>query len=148
MKNYLGDLVEVYDSIFKQNPVCVTVVMLRASHRIYFQGFIIQWPIMIVIFFLANWKVCSYYVFHSRVTLFFANNSLMQCRITMKILRNFFLDHEGFFSSHTMFINVPTKKFTLTHLVTFSISRSRIRMKFYFVYRSIRLWTKCLWMNC
>ena len=31
-----------------------------------------------------------YYVFHGRVTLFFANNSLMQCRITMKFLHNFF----------------------------------------------------------
>ena len=34
-----------------------------------------------------------------------------------------------------MFINAPTKEFTLRHLVTFSISRSRIRMKFYFVYK-------------
>ena len=31
-----------------------------------------------------------YYVFHGRVTLFFANNSLMQCRITVKFLHNFF----------------------------------------------------------
>ena len=31
-----------------------------------------------------------YYVFHSRVTLFFADNSLTQCRITMKFLHNFF----------------------------------------------------------
>ena len=64
-----------------------------------------------------------------------------------EIFTQFFLDHEVFFSAHTMFINVQTKEFTLTHLVTFSISRSRIRMKFYFVYRLIRLWTKCLWMN-
>ena len=61
-----------------------------------------------------------------------------------EILHNFFLDHEVFFSSHTMSINAQTKEFTLTHLVTFSISRSRIRMKFYFVYSLIRLWTKCL----
>ena len=61
-----------------------------------------------------------------------------------EILHNFFLDHEVFFSSHTMFINAQTKEFTPTHLVTFSISRSRIRMKFYFVYSLIRLWTKCL----
>ena len=54
----------------------------------------------------------------------------------------FFLDPEVFFSSHTMFINAPTNEFTLRHLVTFSISLSRIRMKFYFVYRLIRLWTK------
>ena len=86
----------------------------------------------------------TYYVFHGRVILFFANNSLMRCRITMKFLHNFFLDYEVFFSSHTMLINAQTKEFTLTHLVTFSISRSRIRMKFYFVYSLIRLWTKCL----
>ena len=67
----------------------------------------------------------------------------MQCRITVKFLHNFFLDPEVFFSSHTMFINDQTKEFTLTHLVTFSISRSRIQMKFYFVYSLIRLWTKC-----
>ena len=45
-----------------------------------------------------------------------------------EIFTQFFLDPEVFFSSHTMFINAPTKEFTLTHLVTFSISRSRIRM--------------------
>ena len=61
-----------------------------------------------------------------------------------EIFTQFFLDPEVIFSSHTMFINAPTKKFTLTHLETFSISRSRIRMKFYFVYSLIRLWTKCL----
>ena len=63
-----------------------------------------------------------------------------------EIFTQFFLDPEVIFSSHTMFINAPTKEFTLTHLVTFIISRSRIRMKFYFVYRLIiiRLWTKCL----
>ena len=64
-----------------------------------------------------------------------------------EIFTQFFLDHEVFISSDTMFINAPRKEFTLTHLVTFSISRSRIRMKVYFVYRLIRLWTKCLWMN-
>ena len=64
-----------------------------------------------------------------------------------EIFTQFFLDPEVIFSLHTMFINAPTKEFTLTHLVTFSISRSRIRMKFYFVYSLIRLWTKCLWMN-
>ena len=55
-----------------------------------------------------------------------------------------FLDPEVIFSSHTMFINAPTKEFTPTHLVTFSISRSRIRMKFNFVYSLLRLWKKCL----
>ena len=64
-----------------------------------------------------------------------------------EIFTQFFLDPEIFFGSRTMFINAPTKEFTLTHLVTFSISRSRIRMKFYFVYWLIRLWTKCLLMN-
>ena len=47
-----------------------------------------------------------------------------------QIFTHFFLDHEVIFSSHTIFINASTKEFTLTHLVTFSISRSRIRMKF------------------
>ena len=32
----------------------------------------------------------NYYVFHDRVTLFFANNFLTQRRITMKFLHNFF----------------------------------------------------------
>ena len=59
-----------------------------------------------------------------------------------EIFTQFFLDPEVIFSSHTMFINAPTKEFTRTHLVTFCISRSRIRMKFYFVYSLIRLWTK------
>ena len=47
-----------------------------------------------------------------------------------------------------MFINAPTKEFTLTHLVTFRILRSRIRMKFYFVCRLIRLWTDCKIQVC
>ena len=68
-----------------------------------------------------------YFIGH--VTLFFTNNSLTQCRITMKFL-HFLLDPEVIFSSHAMFINAPTNEFTLIHLVTFSISRSRIRMKF------------------
>ena len=46
-----------------------------------------------------------------------------------------------------MFINAPTKEFTLRHLVTFSISRSRIQMKFYFVYRLIRLGIDEMFMN-
>ena len=61
-----------------------------------------------------------------------------------EIFTQFFLDPEVIFSSHTMFIYAPAKEFALTHLVTFSISRSRIRMKFYFVYSLIRLWTKYL----
>ena len=56
-----------------------------------------------------------YYAFHGRVTLFFDNNSLMQCRITMKFLHNLFLNHEEFFSSHTMFIDTSTKEFTLVN---------------------------------
>ena len=38
-------------------------------------------------------KLCNkwnYYVFHGLVTLFFANNFLVQFRITMKFLHNFF----------------------------------------------------------
>ena len=50
------------------------------------------------------------------------------------IFTQFFLYPEVIFSSHTMFINASTKDFTLVHLVTFSPSRTRIRMKFYFVY--------------
>ena len=64
-----------------------------------------------------------------------------------EIFTQFFLDPEVIFTSHTMFINAHTKEFTLTHLVTFNISLSRIQMKFFFVYSLIRLWTKCLWMN-
>ena len=56
-----------------------------------------------------------------------------------EIFTQLFLDPEVILSSYTIFINAPTKDFTLTHLVTF-----RIRMKFYFVYNLIRLWTKCL----
>ena len=54
-------------------------------------------------------------LFHGRVPLFFANNSLTQCRITMKFSHNFFLNHEVFFSSHTMFINTSKKEFTLVN---------------------------------
>ena len=36
-------------------------------------------------------KIMYYYVFHGRVTLFFANNSLMH-----EIFTHFFLDHEVF----------------------------------------------------
>ena len=32
----------------------------------------------------------AYYVFHGRVTLFFADNFSTECRITMKFLHNFF----------------------------------------------------------
>ena len=35
-------------------------------------------------------KYYYYYELHGRVTLFFANISLMQCRITIKFLHNFF----------------------------------------------------------
>ena len=43
-----------------------------------------------------------------------------------EIFTQFFLDPEVILSGHTMFIYAPTKEFTLTHLVTFSISRTRI----------------------
>ena len=80
-----------------------------------------------------------YYAFIGRVTMLFANNSLMECLITMKFLHIFFLHHDVIFSSHTMLINASTKDFTPIHLVTFSIWRSRIRMKFYRTYSLIRL---------
>ena len=46
-----------------------------------------------------------------------------------------------------MFINAPTKEFTLRHLVTFSISCSPIRMKFYFVYRVANSFIDEMFMN-
>ena len=39
---------------------------------------------------LEDKLVTSYYVFHDRVILFFADNFSMECRITMKFLHNFF----------------------------------------------------------
>ena len=51
-----------------------------------------------------------------------------------EIFTQYFLDPEEIFSSHTMFINAHTKEFTHRHLVIFSISRTRIRMKFHVVY--------------
>ena len=56
----------------------------------------------------------DYYVFHVRVTLFFANNSTKECWITMEFL-HIFLNHEVIFSSHTMFINTSTKEFTFVN---------------------------------
>ena len=56
-----------------------------------------------------------YYMhFIGRVTMLFANNSLMECLITMKFL-HFFLHPDVIFSSHTMFINASTKEFTLVN---------------------------------
>ena len=37
--------------------------------------------------------ICDYYVFHGRVTLFFANNSLMQCLITFCSISIWILFH-------------------------------------------------------
>ena len=56
-----------------------------------------------------------------------------------EIITLFFLHPDVIFSSHTMLIDASTKDFTPIHLVTFSIWRSRIRMKFYRVYNLIRL---------
>ena len=56
-----------------------------------------------------------YYVFHGRVTLFFADNFSTECRITMGFMHNFLLDPEVIFSSHIMFINASTKEFTLVN---------------------------------
>ena len=49
----------------------------------------------------------------------FANNSLMECLITMKFL-HIFLHPDVIFSSHTMFINASTKEFTLVNNATSS----------------------------
>ena len=38
----------------------------------------------------------------------------------MKFLHNFFLSHEVFFSSHTMFIDTSTKEFALENIATSS----------------------------
>ena len=53
--------------------------------------------------------------FIGRVTMLFANNSLMECLITMKYFTHFFLHPDVIFSSHTMFINASTKEFTLVN---------------------------------
>ena len=76
--------------------------------------------------------------FIGRVTMLFSYNSLMECLITMKFL-HIFLHPDIIFNSHTMLINASTKDFTPIHLVTFSVWRSGIRMKFYLVYCLIRL---------
>ena len=65
-------------------------------------------------FSILNYAKLYYYVFHGRVTLFFANNSLTQCRITMNFLHYFFKPW-SIFSSHTMFINTSTMEFTLVN---------------------------------
>ena len=52
--------------------------------------------------------------FIGRVTMLFANNSLMECLITMKFL-HIFLHPRVIFSSHAMFINASTKEFTLVN---------------------------------
>ena len=61
----------------------------------------------------------------------------------MEIYTIFFY-HEVIFSSHTVYFDACTKDFTPIHLVTFSLWRSRIRMKFYLFYSLIRLY---VWMN-
>ena len=57
----------------------------------------------------------SYYVFHDRVTLFFADNFSTECQINVKFLHIFFLDREVISSSHIMFINASTNEFTLVN---------------------------------
>ena len=54
--------------------------------------------------------------FIGRVTMLFANNSLMECLITMKFLHIFF-NPDVIFSPHTMFIDAYTKEFTLVNNV-------------------------------
>ena len=53
--------------------------------------------------------------FIGRVPMLFANNSLIECLITMKFLHIFFLHPDVIFSLHTMFINASTKEFTLVN---------------------------------
>ena len=60
----------------------------------------------------------SYYVFHDRVTLFFANNSLMQFRITMKFLHNFFLNHEVFYVHIPCLLILPQRSLLLLILLS------------------------------
>ena len=85
--------------------------------------------------------------FTGRVTLILANDFVAKCLFTMALQHNFYYIPTYFFNPHVMLINAYTKEFTLMNLVTFSISRSRIRKKLYFVYSLIRLYTKYLWMN-
>ena len=40
-------------------------------------------------YLIAKFKL-AYYVFHDRVTLFFADNFSMECQIIVKFLHNFF----------------------------------------------------------
>ena len=54
--------------------------------------------------------------FIGRVTMLFANNSLMECLITMNFL-HIFLHPDVISSSHIMFINASTKEFTLVNIV-------------------------------
>ena len=73
--------------------------------------------------FLKSCFICSIFNlttmhFIGRVTMLFANNSLMECLITMKFLHIFFLHPDVIFSSHTMLINASTEDFTPIHLVT------------------------------
>ena len=71
------------------------------------------------------------------VTLNLATNFVTKYRLTMALQHKFHLQQYIFLTPHVMSINACAKEFTLMNLVTFSISRSRIRMKFYFVYSII-----------
>ena len=53
--------------------------------------------------------------FIGHVTMLFANNSLMECLVTMEFLHIFFLHPDVIFSSHTMIINASTKELTLVN---------------------------------
>ena len=57
-----------------------------ATRLIYFETNNDNWSRFVKVFSLY----LNYYVFHGRVTLFFANIFLTQRRITMKFLHNFF----------------------------------------------------------
>ena len=92
--------------------------------------------------FIVKFHVCQ-----THLLKILANNCLINVG-SLWHCNTFFLHPYIFFNLHAMLINAYTKEFTLMNLVTFSISRSYIRMKFYFVYSLIRPLTKCVWMNC
>ena len=74
--------------------------------------------------------------FIGRITLFFANNSLTECQITMEFL-HIFLDPEVIFSSHTMFINASTKEFTLCLLSINAITSYDIAFEHLLCYKLV-----------
>ena len=66
---------------------------INILNRIYFNIYHTQLFIQLLSnrfwYYYIACEVGNYYVFHGRVTLFFANNFLTQRQITMKFLHNF-----------------------------------------------------------